>query len=95
MVAKLHQEARFVRDAKGIIGELTVKKVTPSFCGSVHDPTGPAGRLLFDILAIVAKSNLGSIRTRTRESVQVTKTKGTAEGFGYSFSRPRLRSLWS
>jgi DNA invertase Pin-like site-specific DNA recombinase len=49
VVAKLDRLARSLRDAKDIVDELTVKGVKLSIGGSVHDPTDPVGRLLFNV----------------------------------------------
>ena len=35
--------------------ELTARQVNLSLGGSVHDPTDPVGRLLFNVLAMVAE----------------------------------------
>jgi len=41
-------------DARGIADELTAGDVKLNLGGSVHDPTDPVGRLLFNVLAMVA-----------------------------------------
>lgn len=47
--------------------------------GSVHDPTDPVGRLLFNVLAMIAEfSDL--IKMRTREGMQLAKAKGRLRG---------------
>ena len=80
MVAKLDRLARSLRDAKDVIDELTVKGVKLSIGGSVHDPTDPVGRLLFNVLAIVAEFGSDLIRARTREGMQLAKAKGHLRG---------------
>jgi DNA invertase Pin-like site-specific DNA recombinase len=55
VVAKLDRLARSLRDAKDIVDELTAKHVKLSIGGSVHDPLDPVGRLLFNVLAMVAE----------------------------------------
>lgn len=65
IVANLDRLARSLRDAKGIVDELTVKGVKRSIGGSVHDPTDPVGRLLFNVLAMVAELESDLIRART------------------------------
>jgi len=47
------------------VDELTVKGVKRSIGGSVHDPTDPVGRLLFNVLAMVAELESDLIRART------------------------------
>ena len=76
LVAELDRLARSLRDAKDIVDELTAKEVKLSIGGSVHDPTYPAGRLLFNVLAMVAEFESDLIRARTREGMQVAKAKG-------------------
>ncbi len=50
-----------------IAGELTARGVKLSLGGSVHDPTDPVGRLLFNVLTMVAKFEADLARARTRE----------------------------
>jgi DNA invertase Pin-like site-specific DNA recombinase len=80
VVAKLNRLTRFLRDAKDIVDELTVTGVKLSMGGSVHYPTDPVGRLLFDVLAMVAEFESDLIRARTREGMQVAKAKGRLRG---------------
>ena len=80
VVAKLDRLARSLRDAKDIIDELTAKDVKLSIGGSVHDPNDPVGRLLFNVLAMVAEFESDLIRARTREGMQVAKAKGRLLG---------------
>jgi hypothetical protein len=42
----------------------------------VYDPTDPLGRLLFNLLAMVAEFESDLIRLRTREDMKVAKAKG-------------------
>jgi DNA invertase Pin-like site-specific DNA recombinase len=46
----------------------------------VHDPTDPVGRLLFNVLAMVAEFEADLIRARTREGMRVAKAKGRLRG---------------
>jgi len=46
----------------------------------VHDPTDPVGRLLFNVLAMVAEFESDLIRRRTREGMKVAKAKGRLRG---------------
>ena len=41
-------------DARDIVDELTQRGVKLNIGGSVHDPTDPIGRLLFNVLAMIA-----------------------------------------
>jgi DNA invertase Pin-like site-specific DNA recombinase len=80
VVTKLDRLARSVFDARDIVEELTKKNVKLSIGGSVHDPTDPVGRLLFNVLAMVAEFEADLIRARTREGMQVAKAKGGLRG---------------
>jgi DNA invertase Pin-like site-specific DNA recombinase len=48
--------------------------------GSVHDPTDPVGRLLFNVLAMVAEFESDLIRMRTREGMKLAKARGRLRG---------------
>lgn len=80
VVTKLDRLARSLPDARDIIGELTGRDVRLSIGGSVHDPTDPVGRLLFNVLAMVAEFEADLIRMRTREGMAVAKAKGRLRG---------------
>jgi len=55
VVTKLDRLARSVPDARNIVDELTAGGVRLSIGGSVHDPADPVGRLLLNVLAMVAE----------------------------------------
>ena len=55
VVTKLERLARYLPDARAIAEELTIRRVRLSLGGSVYDPTDPVGRLLFNVLAMVAE----------------------------------------
>jgi DNA invertase Pin-like site-specific DNA recombinase len=57
-------------DARDILDELTKCNVKLSLGGSIHDPTDPVERLLFNLLAMVAESNSNLIRLRSREAMK-------------------------
>jgi DNA invertase Pin-like site-specific DNA recombinase len=67
-------------DARDIIEDLTKRNVKLSIGGSIHDPTDPVGRLLVNVLAMVAEFESDLIRARTREGMQVAKAKGRLRG---------------
>ena len=46
----------------------------------MYDPTDPVGRLLFNVLAMVAESESDLIRLRTRDGMKVAKAKGHLRG---------------
>lgn len=80
VITKLDRLARSLPDARDIIEELTKKNVKLSIGGSIHDPADPVGRLLFNVLAMVAEFESDLIRARTREGMQVAKAKGRLRG---------------
>jgi len=76
VVTKLDRLARSLPDARDILAELTAKNVRLSMGGAIHDPADPIGRLLFNVLAMVAEFEADLIRTRTRDGMRVAKAKG-------------------
>ena len=83
VVTKLDRLARSLPDARAIADELTARHVRLSLGGSVYDPHDAVGRLVFNVLAMVAEADL--IRLRTREGMSVAKAKGRLRG-----RRPKL-----
>lgn len=86
---KLDRLARSLPDAREIIDDLTKRHVKLSLGGSLHalhDPTDPIGRLLFNVLAMVAEFESYLIRLRTREGMKVAKAKGHLRG-----KQPKLK----
>ncbi|WP_284764368.1 recombinase family protein [Arthrobacter sp. efr-133-R2A-63] len=80
VVTKLDRLARSVRDAHQIADDLAGREVKLSIGGSVHDPADPMGKLLFNVLAMVAEFEGDLIRARTREGMKVAKAKGRLRG---------------
>ncbi|MCA1700528.1 MAG: recombinase family protein, partial [Actinobacteria bacterium] len=80
VVTKLDRLARSLPDARDILEDLTTRAVKLSIGGSVHDPTDPVGRLLFNVLAMVAEFESDLIRLRTKEGTRVAKAKGHLRG---------------
>jgi len=80
VVTKLDRLARSLPDARDILEGLTARQVKLSIGGSVHDPTDPVGRLLFNVLAMIAEFEGDLIRLRTREGMKVAKQKGRLRG---------------
>ena len=80
MVTKLDRLARSLPDARTIADELTARSVRLSLGASVYDPTDAVGRLLFNVLAMVAEFEADLIRLRTREAMLVAKAKGHLRG---------------
>lgn len=80
VVTKLDRLARSVRGAHQIADDLAAREVKLSIAGSVYDPTDPMGKLLFNVLAMVAEFEADLIRARTREGMKVAKAKGRLRG---------------
>jgi len=80
VVTKLDRLARSLPDAREIADELTRREVRLNLGGSVYDPLDPVGRLLFNVLAMVAEFEADLIRARTREGMKVAKAKGRLRG---------------
>src|ERR1700722_8107794 len=80
VVTKLDRLARSLPDARDIADELTARKVKANPGRSIHDPTDPVGRLLFNVLAMVAEFESDLIRMRTREGMKVAKARGRLWG---------------
>jgi DNA invertase Pin-like site-specific DNA recombinase len=62
VVTKLDRLAHSLPDARAIAEVLTVRQVRLSLGASVHDPTDPVGRLLFNVLAMIAEFSVISTR---------------------------------
>jgi DNA invertase Pin-like site-specific DNA recombinase len=76
VVTKLDRLAKSLPDARAIADELTARQISLSVGGSVNDPTDAVGRLLFNVLAMVAEFESDLIRLRTVEGMKVAKAKG-------------------
>lgn len=80
VVTKLDRLARSLPDARDIVEELTAAEVKLNIGGSLHDPNDPIGRLLFNVLAMIAEFEADLIRMRTRDGMKVAKAKGRLRG---------------
>lgn len=80
VVTKLDRLARSLPDARDIADELTRRRIVLSLGGSAYDPTDPVGKLLFNVLGMVAEFEADLIRMRTREGMAVAKAKGRLRG---------------
>ncbi|MDT5280932.1 MAG: hypothetical protein QOJ20_2127 [Mycobacterium sp.] len=67
VVTKLDRLARSLPDARAIADELTARQVRLSLGASVYDPNDPVGRLLFNVLAMVAEFESDLIRLRGKQ----------------------------
>lgn len=86
VVTKLDRLARSLPDARDIVSELTGAGVELNIGGSLHDPDDPVGRLLFNVLAMIAEFESDLIKMRTREGMKVAKAKGRLRG-----KQPKLK----
>ncbi len=80
VVTKLDRLARSLPDARDIADTLARKQVALSLGGSIYDPTDPVGKLLFNVLALVAEFEADLIRSRTREGMAIARAKGRLRG---------------
>jgi len=64
VVTKLDRLARSLPDARATADELTTRQISLSLGGSVYDPTDAVGRLLFNVLAMVAEFESDLIRSQ-------------------------------
>jgi len=65
---------------RAIVDELTARQVRLNLGGSVYDPNDAVGRLLFNVLAMVAEFESDLICLRTREGMKIAKAKGRLRG---------------
>src|SRR4249919_1929689 len=91
VVTKLDRLVRSLPDARVIADELTTRRVRLSLGGSVYDPTDPVGRLLFNVLAMVAEFEADLIRLRTKEGMAAAKAKGRLRGKQPKLNHARKR----
>jgi DNA invertase Pin-like site-specific DNA recombinase len=94
-VPSLDRLARSLPDARAIADELTARRISLSLGGSVYDPTDAVGRLLFNVLAMVAEFESDLIRLRTVEGMKVAKAKGRLRGKQPKLSRKQEAHLVS
>ncbi len=93
VVTKLDRLARSLRDATDIAEELTQREVRLNVGGAVYDPTDPVGRLLFNVLGMVAEFESDLIRARTREGMAVARVRGKLKGRKPKLSPAQERHL--
>jgi DNA invertase Pin-like site-specific DNA recombinase len=93
VVTKLGRLARPLPDARDIADELADKGVVPSLGGSTYDPTYPMGRLLFNVLGMVAEFEADLIRMRTREGMSVAKANGRPKGTQPKLTKTQQKPL--
>jgi hypothetical protein len=92
VVTKLDRLARSLPDAREILDDLTRRHVKLSLGGSLHDPNDPVGRLLFNVLAMVAEFEADLIRLRTREGSASPRPRATCAASSPSSTLARKRT---
>lgn len=95
VVTKLDRLSRSLPNARTIADELTGRQVSLNLGGSLYDPTDAVGRLLFNVLAMVAEFEADLIRLRTREGMKVARAKGHLRGKQPKLSRRQEAHLVS
>ena len=80
VVTKLDRLARSVADAASIAQELEQTGVALQIGAETYDPHNPAGRLMFNIFAMIAEFEASLISARTREGMAIAKAKGKLRG---------------
>lgn len=95
VVTKLDRLALSLPDARDIADELTGRGVTLTLGGSEYDPTDQVGRLLFNVLSMVAEFESGLIRMRTREGMAIARAKSRLRGRQPKLSTLQRRHLMS
>lgn len=93
VVTKLDRLARSVCDAHEIADESARRDIKLNIGGSVHNPLDPIGKLIFNVLAMVAEFEGDLIRARTREGMKVAKAKGHLRGKPPKLSPAQERHL--
>jgi DNA invertase Pin-like site-specific DNA recombinase len=79
-VTKLDRLARSVPDAHALVGEITAKGAKLRIGDSVHDPDDPMGKLLFNVLAMIAEFERDLISMRTRDGLAKAVADGKMRG---------------
>lgn len=85
-VTKLDRLARSVPDAHALAQEITAKGAKLRLGDSVHDPRDPMGKLLFNVLAMIAEFERDLISMRTRDGLALAVAEGRMKG-----GRPKLK----
>jgi DNA invertase Pin-like site-specific DNA recombinase len=80
VVTKLDRLARSVPDARDLADELSGKGVILQIGSSRYDPTDPVGRLLVNVLAMVAEFEGDLISARIREGMAAARANGKPRG---------------
>lgn len=92
VVTKLDRLARSLPDARDIADELTGRQVKLNLGGSVYDPTDAVGRLLFNVLAMVAELRPTSSGCELARAWRPPRPKAGSAASGPSSNRARRRT---
>ena len=96
VVTKLDRLARSLPDARAIADELTAREISLSLGGSVYDPTDAVGRLLFNVLAMVAEGLPNKLIARELEiSEKTVKAHLTSVYRAIGVSDRTQAALWA
>jgi len=79
-VTKLDRLARSVPDAHALATEITGKGAKLRIGDTVHDPLDPMGKLLFNVLAMIAEFERDLISMRTRDGLAKAVADGRMRG---------------
>lgn len=80
VVTKLDRLARSVPDLRSILDSLYARGVRVRIDRTVYDPADPMGRLLVNVLAMVAEFEADLISARTKVGMDVARAKGRLKG---------------
>lgn len=80
VVTKLDRLARSLPDARDIAGQLADRGAALQLGTTIYDPTDPIGKLLFNVLAMVAEFEADLISQRTKEGMAIAREKGKLKG---------------
>lgn len=80
VVVSLDRLARSLRDLLDISETLQARGVKLQVGATVYDPTDPVGRLLFQVLGMVAEFEHALIVARTRQGLEVARAQGRLRG---------------
>lgn len=80
IVTKLDRLARSLPDANNIAQRLAREGVALQIGTAVYDPTDPVGKLIFNMLAMIAEFESDLISARTRDGLAIARTKGRLKG---------------
>ena len=93
VVTKLDRLARSVKDAADIFALLDAEGVALSIDGAIYDPRTPSGKLMLNILSMIAEFEADLISQRTREGMAIARQKGRLKGRAPKLSASKQRMV--